>query len=442
MKNQHQKSNLLPLPPGNLSWPLVGETLSFLSDPDFADKRHKKYGNIFKTRIFGQPTVYISGAEANRFFLTQENKYVEVDWPPSTKALFGQSSISNQVGEMHKSRRQILYQAFQPRALDSYFSTLRQITQDYLEEWARRGTLTWYPALQDYTFDLACRFLIGLDEASQTPMRPLYETWAAGLFSFSTIRLPWTKFGRAWRSRQQLLAEIEQLVKKRQQEPESGSDALGILLQARDEAGQHLSLDELKEQLLGLLFAGHGTLTSALASFCLLMAQHPQVLAQVREEQQQLAGTLTPEQLQQMPYLEQVLQEVLRLIPPVGGGFRKVIQDCEYQGWHIPQGWALLYQIPQTHQDARAYPDPEKFDPERFSPTSGTAPTKPFGYLPFGGGLRECLGKEFARLEMRVFAAALARDYTWELLPEQDLQVELIPVPRPRDGLKVKLTRH
>ena len=437
MSEQTLKS--LPLPPGKFGWPLVGETLSLLADSiKFADKRHQKYGKIFKTRILGQPTIYITGAEANRFFLTKENKFIEVNLFPSTKALLGNSSLGTQTGEVHKSRRQILYQAFGFRALDEYFSTMGKITQDYLEKWAEMGTLTWYPELQNYTFDLACKFLIGLDNASHTPLRPLYETWADGLFSFNTLRLPWTKFGRAWRSRQQLLTEIEQLVKARQQEPDVGSDALGILIAAQDEQGNHLSLSELKEQLLGLLFAGHGTLTSALASFCLLMAQHPEVLARVREEQPQLSGPITPEQLKQMPYLEQVLQEVLRLIPPIAGGFRKVIQDCEFKGYHIPKGWTLIYQISQTHQDAQVYPAPEQFDPERFSSASSEGKKKPFSYIPFGGGMRECLGKEFARLEMKVFAASLARGYNWKLLPEQDLQMDLIPVPRPRDGLKVE----
>ncbi len=432
MSEQALKS--LPLPPGKLGWPIIGETFDLIADSSqFVRERHQKYGEIFKTNILGQPTIYAIGPEAVGFFLTNENKYIEVNLLPSMKSLLG-DSLPNQTGEIHKSRRQILSQAFKFRALADYLNSMVKITEDYLEKWRDRGNLTWYPELQDYTFDVAGKFLIGLRGASDKPLRHLYESWTAGLFSFTPWRLPWTKFGRAWKSRQQLLREIEKLLEKRQQESDAGLDALSILIKAYDEEGKHLSLTELKDQLLNLLFAGHSTLTSALASFCLLMAQHPQILAKVREEQQQLSGPITLEQLKQMTYLEQVLQEVLRLIPPVGGGFRKVLKDCEFKGYHIPQGWSLIYQINETHQDIRLWSDPNKFDPERFSSDNKN---RPFSYIPFGGGMRECLGKEFAKLEMKVFAALLVRNYSWTLIPAQDLNLELIPFPRPRDGLKV-----
>ncbi|MCU0533927.1 MAG: cytochrome P450 [Hydrococcus sp. Prado102] len=433
----------LPFPPGNLGLPIIGETLSFLGDSQFAVKRHQKYGSIFKTRLFGQPMLYIYEAEANRFVLTNEENYFVNSLPPSTEALLGSFSLATQTDTEHKSRRQILYQAFQPRALAAYFSTITDITQTYLERWVRKETLTWYPELQNYTFDLACKFLVGLDNASATPLRPLYETWGAGLFTFNTLRLPWTKFGRAWRSRQQILDQIEKIIRERQQQLNLGSDALGILLQARDEEGNSISLDELKSQILGLLFAGHGSLTSALASFCLLVAQHPEVLAKVRAEQKQFDTDepLTPEQLKQMVYLDQVLKEVLRVIPPIGGGFRKAIKDCEFKGYRIPKGWSIIYQITLTHKDSQVYFEPEEFAPERFNPHRAEDKRKPFGYVPFGGGLRECIGKEFARLEMKVFAAMLVRGYDWELLPNQNLEMDIMPIPRPRDGLQVNIRR-
>jgi cytochrome P450 len=139
-----------------------------------------------------------------------------------------------------------------------------------------------------------------------------------------------------------------------------------------------------------------------------------------------------------MTYLEQVLREVLRLVPPVGGGFRQVIKACEFGGYQIPKGAIVLYLINPTHQDSQLYPEPDRFDPDRFS--LERVP-KPFSYVPFGGGLRECLGKEFARLEMKLFAAKIIREFEWELLPDQDLNLIPLPTPHPRDGLRVKFRR-
>ncbi|OIP70751.1 MAG: cytochrome P450 [Oscillatoriales cyanobacterium CG2_30_40_61] len=432
----------LPLPPGKFGFPVIGETLSFLRDPDFADKRQKQYGSIFKTHLFGRPTVIMMGSEANRFLFANENKYFIVAWPPSTRILLGQGSLSMQLGDIHKSRRKILSQAFQPRALAGYATTMEDFTHRYLHKWEQKSTLIWYPELRKYTFDIACKLLIGKQQATDTNLEELFENWCDGLFTIP-LRLPGTKFNRACKFHQLLLTEIETLIRQRQQQPHSGEDALGLLLQAQDEEGNKLGIEELKDQILTLLFAGHETLTSAIASFCLQVGQRPDIIAKIRAEQQQFDPTqpITFEDLKSMTYLEQVMKEVLRFVPPVGGGFREVIQDCEYNDYSIPKGWSILYQIGKTHQDETVYFQPQQFDPERFSETRNEDKPKPFSWVPFGGGMRECIGKEFAKLEIKLFAALLVRNYDWQLLPNQQLDLIMIPTPRPRDGLKVQLRR-
>lgn len=430
----------MALPPGSFGLPLIGDTLNFLQDSQFAKKRHQQHGPIFKTRIFGQPTVFMCGQEANLFVLSNDNQYFVVSFPPSTKALLGPLSLALQTGANHQNRRKLLYQAFQPRSLAGYIGAMENITQRYLEKWAKMETMTWYPELRNYTFDVAGKLLVGIENGSETALGHNFETWSNGLFSIP-LDVPWTKFGKAKNSRKLLLAELEKIIRDRQQGTPSGNDALSLLISARDDEGNSLSLDELKDQVLLLLFAGHETLTSAIASFCLLLAQHPDVMAKVRAEQQQFPATepLTLEQLKQMTYLEQVMREVLRLVPPVGGVFRTVINACEFGGYEIPKGWSVLSEINQTHQDSQLYPEPDRFDPDRFNSERSA---KPFSYVPFGGGLRECLGKEFARLEMKLFAAKIIREFEWELLPDQDLNLITVPTPHPRDGLRVKFRRN
>ena len=437
-----QPEQSLPLPPGNLGLPLLGETLDFFRDPDFQTKRRKKYGDIFKTHIFGRPTVVMTGAEANQFLFRNENKYVRSTWPKSTRTLLGSNALAVQSGNIHTSRRKLLFQAFQPRALASYIPTIEKITDSYLENWEKQVNFTWYPELRNYTFDVAGTIFVGTENVSETNLRQLFEQWGQGLFSLP-INLPWTRFGKSLRCRQQILNSLEEIIKARQGQNALGNDALGILLQAKDEEGNSFSIAELKDQILTLLFAGHETLTSSVTSFCLLMAQHPEVMAKVRQEQEKFdkSSSLTMEELQQMPYLDQVLKEVLRFIPPVGGGFREVIESFEFQDYRFPKGWAIQYQILNTHKDGSIYQDYQKFNPDRFAPGREEDKKKMFGYIPFGGGMRECLGKEFARLEMKVLAAKLARNYQWELLPDQDSSLVTFPVPKPHDGLKVKFSR-
>lgn len=429
-----------PLPPGSYGLPFLGETLSFFRDANFAQKRHQQYGAIFKTRLLGKPTVFIKGVEANRYVLAHDDQFA-ISWPPSTKALLGKLSLALQTGDVHQNRRRLLAQAFMPRALSGYIMAMETITQQYLQRWTAQGDLTWYPELRHYTFDIACKLLAGLDHGSEIELGKLFEAWSEGLFSIP-LALPWTRFGRAKQSRDRLTQSLKILIQQRQQSQNPGEDTLGLLIQARDEDGAQLSLEELSDQILLLLFAGHETLTSAVASFCLLVAQHPEVMHNIRAEQAQFESgePLTLDALKQMTYLDQVLREVMRLVPPVGGGFREVLKPCQIGGYQIPQGWMVLYQINSTQQDPQLYPNPEAFDPERFSleqMQQQSIERQKYGYLPFGGGIRECLGKEFARLEMKIFAAHLARGYTWELLPNQNLEMITVPTPHPQDGLRV-----
>ncbi len=422
-----------PLPPGSFGLPFIGETLNFFQDPDYAQKKHAQLGPIFKTRLLGNPTVFIKGAEANQFVLSNDNTYFQVSWPPSTTALLGPLSLALQTGAEHQARRKLLAQVFMPKALSGYIAPIQTVIQDYSQRWAAQSDLVWFPELQSFTLTVACKLFVGLEQGSQGKLGQLFQTWINGLFSLP-IPLPWTQFGQAQQARTLLLQRLEAIIQQRQQATEPGTDALGLLVQARDEEGQGFSLAELKDQILLLLFAGHETSTSATASFCLLMAQHRQVWDRLREEQQGFPpeAELTLDHLKQMTYLDQVFHEVLRLIPPVGGGFRTVLQDCELGGYRVPKGWTVLYGINQTHLDTAEYPDPKAFNPER--PASASK----FNYIPFGGGIRECIGKEFAKLELKLLAIHLLRHYRWELLPDQDLSLVTIPSPRPKDGLRVR----
>lgn len=437
-------STRLRLPPGRSGVPVFGESIQYLRDPEgFIAKRQQQYGNVFKTNLFGRPTIALIGAEAVQFLFANDGRKLEMTNTPNFEILLGKKSIGVQIGTAHQVLRRQLFQAFQPRALENYAVTMAEMTHDYLEQWEQLGTLTWYRELKQYTLDIACRLLVGVSTNVDSELAAVYETWSRGLLTIP-VRFPGSPFDRAVQAREKLLAQFDQLIEQRQKELINQQDVLSILLTAKDEQGQALSRDEVKDNILGMLIAGHETLTSALTSLCQLLAQHPAVLEALRAEQSRLGNPtiLSQDTLKQMTYLEQVLKEVLRLLPPVvRSGSRRVLEACEFGGYVIPEGWDLYYQIPETHQDSQIYENPERFDPDRFSPERAEDKQQLFSHIPFGGGIRECLGKEFARLEMKIFAALLVRDYYWKLLPGQDLERTVLPFSRPRDELKVKFGR-
>lgn len=429
----------LQLPPGRTGLPIVGESFQFLFDPEFVEKRHRQYGDIFKTHVLGRPAVFMVGAEAAEFLLSSHMDHFSWrdGWPNSFKILLG-DSLFVQEGEEHRRNRRLMMPAFHGAALTSYVSTMQTITQDYLEKWQQLGEFVWFDQFKQLTFEIASQLLLGTRSGEETArLSRVFTTLTNGLFGFS--RLPWTRLGRAITARAQILQHLTQVVQDRQQNP--ANDVLSLLIQARDEAGKGLSLQELLDQSLLLLFAGHETTTSMLTWICLELGRHPDVLQRLRTEQAALdsQGSLEMEQFGRMPYLEQVLSEVERLHPPVGGGFRGVIKPFEFHGYHVPAGWLAQYSILATQRSPDVYAEPTRFDPDRFGPERQEHKQKPFSLIGFGGGPRICLGIAFAKLEMKVVMAQLLRHYQWELLPDQNLEALKIPTRRPKDGLKVRL---
>ena len=374
-----------------------------------------------------------------QFVFKNEHRYFSAVWPYSTRKLLGEQSLSVQCDPTHMQRRKLLRQAFAPKVLAAYVPEMERIARIHLAKWRAEGRFAWCSRLADFTYHLACSLIVG--DERLLGLADTFQTWIQGLFSLP-VPLPWARFGRAQRARAELIGGIEMTVRERLRDGISpgARDALSVLLSASDEHGEKLSVKELCDQLLTLLFAGHDTSSSALASFCLLVAQHPKVLSRLRAEQSgaDLDGPLAIDMVERMPYLGQVVREVLRLVPPVGGGFRTVLTPCEFAGYRIPKGWRVHYQIHSTHRNDAHFAEPDSFDPDRFGPERAEDRHTRFALVPFGGGPRIGIGMEFARIEMLVLGSLLLRDYQWDIEPDQDLTIDSMPVPRPRSGLIVR----
>jgi retinoid hydroxylase len=429
------------LPPGSNGLPVLGETLSFLFDTKkFIEKRYRRYGSIFKTHLIGRPTVVMVGPDAVEFVLSSHMDHFSwrEGWPDNFKILLGESLFLMD-GEEHRSKRRLIMPALHGAALANYVGTMDDLTRSYLKKWEEKKEFTWFEEFKQLTFDIASQLLLGTSPGQES-MRfsQLFATLTNGLFAINPLSLPFTKLGKAIAARNQILEHLTKVLRERQQNPMR--DALSLLVQAKDDEGNSLSEKELIAQALLLLFAGHETTTSMLTWLCAELARHPEVLKRAREEQQQLScqGGLTLEQLGQMPYLEQVLSEIERLHPPVGGGFRGVVKPFEYKGFHVPTGWMALYSIIGTHSIPEIYPEPEVFDPDRFDPQRQERKQQSFSLIGFGGGSRLCVGIAFAKMEMKIVAAHLLRSYNWEILPGQSLETVRIPTSRPKDGLRVR----
>ena len=432
-------NNSKMLPPGSLGLPFLGESINFLAQNDFFQKRQNRYGNIFKTHLLGKPTVVMTGIEANRFILSSHSDHFSwrEGWPENFKELFG-NSLFLQEGQEHKKNRKLLTPAFCGSSLLNYIEPMENIIQNYCQQWIIKGKFLWLNELRQMTFDIASVLLLGSQSGQMTQnLSKEFTKFSQGLFTLSW-NIPLTPYNRAIKARDNLLKHIEQVVLERQENPQN--DALGLLIQSEDPQGNRLSLDEIKAQSLLMLFSGHETTTSMLTSLCLALGQHPSILQKARQEQYSLniGQRLTIEQLRNMPYLDTVFKEVERLYPPVIGGFRGIVKSFSFGGYWIPSGWQLLYLNKGAHKDPQIYTNVDQFDPDRFNLTR--AENCDYALVGFGGGSRICLGMAFAQMEMKIFASYLLRYYQWEILPNQDLGLKPIPTLHPRSGLKINFS--
>ena len=430
----------LPLPPGRHTLPLVGETIQFLRNPNFIKGRIEEYGDVFRTHLLGSPTIVMAGQEANRFLLNDgmDNFSWGDGWPYAFQTLLGRS-LFLQDGEEHKRNRKLIVPAFHGRALRGYVETMDEIIGRYLNRWETMHTFPWFIEFKRLTFEVASTLLLGSNTSEESArLSDLFTTLTNGFFSLP-VNLKGTTFGKAVQARDELLTYVEEQVRLRRANP--GNDALSMLIESVDENGDRLSMEELKAQALLMIFAGHETTTSMLTSFAMVMAQRPDLLRRLREEQASLSAETPPslETLRKTTLLDNTFREVERLYPPVAGGFRGVVKGFDYAGYHIPAGYQVLYRIDAAHQDPSIFPNPQVFEPDRY--LTMEAKTLRYALVGFGGGPRVCIGKSFALLEAKLIAWRLLRDYEWSLLPDQDLTIGRIPTLRPKDDLQVTFQR-
>jgi cytochrome P450 len=434
----------LPLPPGSTGVPLLGETLTFLrGSAKFVEARRALHGNVFRTHLFGSPTVYMVGSDAARWVFAGENKYLHIRWGAGTRQVLPAQSITMLTGEAHQARRQLLAPHFTPAMVRDYLPRIQAIATRHLAAWAARpGVLTVVPAMSELIFEVAVGLLLGEARVDVPRMSRLFKTWTRGLFTALPLDVPFTTHGRSLAAKRELLGLLGPLVAERAVLSEQPRDVLGSLLSVRDEEGRPLPREAVVDELLIQLLAGHDTTMHSLANMMWLMAQNPDVLRRCREEQRGAAldAPLTLEGMRELPSLHQVIMEVLRLMPPAGGVMRVTTQDVEFGGYRIPKGWSVMLGINGTHR-APPWTEPLRFDPERMGPERAEHKQQPHCLIPFGGGARVCLGQHLALAELGVVLSLLLRGYRWELVPGQDLSLVPIPFPHPRSGLQVRFSR-
>jgi cytochrome P450 len=405
------------LPPGPSSNPWIQGIRYAYRPVAFLDESARRYGETFTVRMpIGMPFVLFSNPAAIKEILTASDDDLHAGEASAVlHPLLGANSLLAVDGARHTRERRLMLPPFHGERMLAYGETMRDITDTAIDSWPIGRPFPVQHEMQAITLDVILRTVFGLAEPERLALvrervRRLVglvvnPIWMLPAMQKDFGRLsPGHRFARVKRDVDELL--FAEFARRRAGNAE-GDDVLSMLIAARDEDGQAMTDQELRDQMVTLLLAGHETTATALSWAVHHIVENPDVLAAIRAEldRELGGGPVRPGQVIGLEYLDAVVKETLRLRPVIGEIGRVLKRPMRIGGWDLPAGVEASPAIYLTHRRPDLWPDPERFDPQRFI---GRRPS-PYEFLPFGGGTRRCLGMAFAMYEMKVVLAEMLR---------------------------------
>ncbi|KAA8528668.1 hypothetical protein F0562_036023 [Nyssa sinensis] len=420
------------IPPGNRGLPWVGETLHFMAAInsskgfyDFVRIRRLRYGNCFKTNIFGETHVFVSSTESAKAILNTEMGKFTKRYIRSIAELVGDQSLLCASYHHHRLIRTRLLNLFTTASVSSFIRHFDQLVLKTLGCWEHRGTVVVLDEALKITFKAMCKMLMNLEEEHELEMLEKDVTLVCEAMLAFPLKLPCTRFHTGLQARKRIMGKLEKMISERRRGLETyHEDFLGHLLTEDCDEAPSVTDEQIKDNILTMIIAGEDTTASAITWMVKYLDENQEVLDTLRDEQLSLAekaspkSLLTLEDLSDMPYSSKVVKESLRMASVVPWFPRLALQDCEIHGYKIKKGWNINIDVRSIHLDPTVYNEPNKFNPSRFDDES-----KPYSFLAFGTGARTCLGMNLARAMMLVFLHRLVTIYKWKVI-DPDSSVE------------------
>ena len=365
----------------------------------------------------------------------------------NSRWLFGDGLLTSE-GETWKKQRRLTQPAFHRERIASYAGIMAQYTETAVADWQDGAVVDLHREMMRLTLKIAVRTLFnvepeGIREISQAADIVVRNMTGARLLLPPVARfVPLPSMLQFRRAVRQLDRTVYQIIDRRRRNVQDSGDLLSMLLDARDEDGRGMDDQQTRDEVLTFLLAGHETTALALSWAWHLLAENPEADERLRDELDRVLGGRAPAiaDLPLLPYAEGVIKESMRLYPPAWGVGRTVAEGFEVGGYPIPAGANVVMSQWVQHRDARFFPDPEKFDPGRWS-TEASRKLPRFAYFPFGAGPRQCIGASFAMMEGVLLLATMAQRFQPRAVPGHP--IDLLPsiTLRPKGGVWMELKR-
>jgi cytochrome P450 len=436
-------------PPGPSDFSLA-RTHQIAHDPlPLLLSNYEEHGPIFSMRLLHTRVVFMLGPEANHFVTVAHPE--NFHWRESSFGdlipLLGDGLLTID-DDYHDRARAIMMPAFHREQVVAMIDSMAAEADGAIGALRPGEVFDLYDWMRNLAMRIAMRALLGLDPDGAGKGAAAAEHFERALgfygidYPLRLLRGPGSPWRKLVASRKVLDEIVFGEIARRRAAPDPDSrDILSLLLGARGEAGEAFTDREVRDQVMTLMFAGHDTSTSTLTFMMHELARHPDVVEQLCEEQDRVLGGDPPtvDQLEkEMPYLDMVLDEVLRLYPPAWIGPRRAVRDFEFGGYTVPRDAYVNYCSWASHRIPEFFPEPEAFIPERFTRERKAA--LPRGaYVPFGGGQRICIGKRFGQTEVKLVATMLLQRLRLDALPGRTMTVRQMPTLSPKGGLGMRV---
>ncbi|KAJ8480247.1 hypothetical protein OPV22_023974 [Ensete ventricosum] len=436
------------LPAGSRGWPLVGETLQFVScayspRPErFMDKRTLMYGKVFRSHLFGSPTIVSTDAEVSRCILQSDARTFVPWYPKSLTELMGKSSILLINGNLQRRVHGLIGAFFKSSDLKA------QITRD-MQSYVRGSMINWQDdqliRIQDETkkiiFQILVKGLIGLEPGKEMQLlKQQFKEFIAGLMSLP-VKLPGSRLYRSLQAKKKMVMLIKSIIeeKRRNKLGCAPRDVVDVLI---NDASGRLTDNLISDNMIDLMIPAEDsvpvlvTLAVKYLSECPLALQHlEEENARLEKRRSMLGGELQWTDYMSLSFTQHVITETLRMGNIISGIMRKAVKDVEIRGHLIPKGWCVFTYFRSVHLDEKHYEEAYKFNPWRWKDNKDMSSC---GFTPFGGGQRLCPGLDLARLEASIFLHHLVTNFTW--VAEEDHIVNF-PTVRMKGGMPIRVRR-
>jgi cytochrome P450 len=422
--------------------------IAFRRSPiEFLTRAKRQCGDVVHFRFGPQAVFFLNHPDLIKEVLTTHDQcFAKGRGLERAKRLLGEGLLTSE-GAFHRRQRRLSQPAFHRQRVQAYGAVMTGYAEEQQRSWKEGATLEIDQEMMRLTLAIVGKTLFDTDlsgdaEAIGKALTSVMGLWRCMMLPFAEIleKLPLPGNRRFKKIRRQLDAVIYRLIDDRRREGRDHGDLLSMLLATQDSEGDNSSMTglQLRDELLTLFLAGHETTANALTWTWYLLSQHPDVEARLHEELDRVLGERAPrvEDLPQLSYTEKVLTESMRLYPPAWIIGRRALKDCDLASCHIPAGALVLLSQYVMHRDERFFPDPTRFDPERWTP-EGRAARPKFSYFPFGGGSRQCIGEAFAWMEGTLLIATLAQKWQMRLVPGHPVDVQPLVTLRPKYGMKM-----